>query len=62
MIGLALKPQDMNDSKKQQCVNNEWGPKITLFVLNCGLIDVLTWIFIHCMWSQKDIFSYEKTK
>ncbi len=43
-------------------LTNEGGPKITLFVLNCGSIDMLTWIFVHNMWYQKDISNYEKNK
>jgi hypothetical protein len=33
-----------------------------LFALNCGLIDVLTWIFVQNMRSHKEIFSYEEKK
>jgi hypothetical protein len=62
MIGWASKPRDMYDSWKQLHSTNERGPKITLFALNCGSINMLTWIFVHSMWSQKEIFSYEKMK
>jgi hypothetical protein len=63
MIGPAPKPWNMYDSQKQWCVlTNERGPKITLFALNCGSIDVLTWIFVHSMWSQKEIFDYGKKR
>jgi hypothetical protein len=41
---------------------NKGRTKIPLFVLNCGSIDMLTWIFVQSMWFQKEIFSYEKMK
>jgi hypothetical protein len=31
-----------------------------LFALNCGSIHMITWIFIQSMWSQKEIFNFEK--
>jgi len=43
-------------------LTNERGPKIPLFALNYGSIRVLTLIFVQNMWSQKEIFSYEKEK
>ncbi len=39
---------------------NEGGSKTPLFALNCGSIHVITWIFIQSMWSQKEIFNFEK--
>jgi hypothetical protein len=48
--------------KKNDVSTNEGGTKIPLFALNFGSIHVLTWIFVQNMWSQKEIFSYEKIK
>jgi hypothetical protein len=37
-------------------------PKSHCLYINCGSIDILTWIFVHNMWFQKDIFSYGNIK
>jgi hypothetical protein len=38
---------------------NEKGTKIPLFALNCGSINVLTWIFLQSMWFHNEILDYE---
>jgi hypothetical protein len=62
MIGLAPKPWNVYDSKKNDELEIEWETKILFFTLNHNIIDVWRWIFVESMKSQKEIYIYEKIK
>jgi hypothetical protein len=59
MIGLAMKPRDVYETKKTKI---EWETKILFFTLNHSSIDVWRWIFVQNMRSKKEIFIYAKLK
>jgi hypothetical protein len=45
MIGLALKPWNVCDSKKKKDVPTiKWKMKIPFFIVICGSIDFLIWV------------------
>ncbi len=62
MIGLAMKPRNMYETKKNDKSKIEWETKILFFTLNHSSIDVWRWIFVQNMRSKKEIFIYAKLK
>jgi hypothetical protein len=62
IIGLAPKPWDMYNNRKNNESKIEWETKILFFTLNRNIIDKWRWIFVQSMRSQKNIYIYEKLK